>query len=178
VAVWIGNVKPARANGKLLTLNHKCFGDYGCRAKVFGGTIAAPVWAEIMHAATDALPVVKFTEPSERVKNGNYIKLPDVVGDSVDTATQKLEEAGFKVKVGDRVDSSVSEGRVARTSPSTRAPKGGEITLFLSRGYSPPAYTAPAYTPPPRTQPEPRTTPKPTATAPAPKPKKTPPPKK
>ncbi|KGN32161.1 penicillin-binding protein [Knoellia sinensis KCTC 19936] len=139
-AVWIGNVKVARANGQLLTLNGKCFGEYGCKRSVFGGTVAAPVWSKIMRHATNDLPVVRFTRPSDKVLNGNYIRLPSVVGDSVETATSKLQAAGFKVRVGSRVDSSIREGRVARTSPGTRGMKGGTVTLFISRGYQPPVF--------------------------------------
>ena len=57
--------------GQFTTLNGKCFGDYGCKRSVFGGTIAAPVWGKIMEAASKGLPVAKFTAPSERVKNGS-----------------------------------------------------------------------------------------------------------
>ncbi|MFC7490099.1 MULTISPECIES: transglycosylase domain-containing protein [unclassified Knoellia] len=135
-SVWIGNIKVAKnSRGDLTTLNGKTFGTYGYKKSVFGGTVAGPVWGQIMEAATAGLPVVPFTPPSERVKNGNQVPLPDVIGDSVGTATLKLEGAGFEVKVGTRVDSGIEEGNVARTSPSTRATKGMTITLFISRGY-------------------------------------------
>ncbi|WP_404380180.1 penicillin-binding protein [Knoellia locipacati] len=135
-SVWIGNVKVARPNGQLMTLNGKCFNEYGCKKSVFGGTIAAPVWAQVMKAASAGLPVVNFTAPSSAVLNGNYVPIPDVVGDSVDTAMGKLGAAGFRAKIGSRVDSSIREGRVAKTSPAARAAKGATITLFISRGYT------------------------------------------
>ncbi|KGN38058.1 penicillin-binding protein [Knoellia subterranea KCTC 19937] len=167
-SVWIGNVKPARANGQLLTLNHKCFNDYGCKAKVFGGTVAGPVWGKIMKAAMVGVPVKSFTAPSQAVRNGNYIPIPDVTGDSVGTATDKLRAAGFKVRVGSRVDSNIREGRVARTSPGTRAMKGGTVTLLISRGYTPPVQTRPTTSDPkptvitPPTRPTTKPNPKPT----------------
>ncbi|MFC7487194.1 transglycosylase domain-containing protein [Knoellia sp. CPCC 206453] len=134
-AVWVGNLNIQKANGDLTTLNGKCFGSYGCPGSVFGGTIAGPVWGKIMAAATNGLPVVQFTAPSQRVLNGNYVAIPDVIGNSVGTATSQLEAAGFRVSVGSRVDSSLEEGRVARTSPSAKAVAGATITLFTSRGY-------------------------------------------
>lgn len=175
-SVWIGNVKPAKANGELLTLNRKTFGKYGYKRSVFGGTVAGPVWGKIMKAATDGLPIVPFTPPSSAVLNGNYVPLPDVVGDSVETATEKLEGAGFRVRVGSRVDSTVREGRVAMTAPKARAPKGGQVTLLISRGYQQPVFR---YDP----QPQPRqtvVTPPPTrpTAGPGPKVKPTKPPKR
>lgn len=157
-SVWIGNIKVANKSGKPYTLNGKTFNEYGYKAKVFGGTVAAPVWEQIMKAATNGLPVVKFTEPSAAVKNGNYQAIPDVTGDSVSTATEKLEAAGFKVKVGGRVDSTVREGRVAGTSPDRRQAKGATVTLQISNGNSQPVVQQR-----PRTQ-----APRPTAAAPSP----------
>lgn len=133
-SVWVGNVKVSRPNGELNTLNGKCFNEYGCKKSVFGGTIAAPVWSKIMTAASQGLPVVPFTTPSAAVRTGNYVAVPDVTGASVESATEQLREAGFSVKVGGVVDSPIREGRVASTSPSRRAPKGGTVTLLISNG--------------------------------------------
>lgn len=165
-----------RPTASLLTLNRKTFGKYGYKRSVFGGTVAGPVWGKIMKAATDGLPIVPFTPPSSAVLNGNYVPLPDVVGDSVETATEKLEGAGFRVRVGSRVDSTVREGRVAMTAPKARAPKGGQVTLLISRGYQQPVFR---YDP----QPQPRqtvVTPPPTrpTAGPGPKVKPTKPPKR
>jgi len=172
-SVWVGNVKVARANGQLLTLNGKCFNTYGCKKSVFGGTIAGPVWGKVMQAAMEGVPVTNFTPPSSAVLNGNYVPIPNVAGDSIDEATGRLEAAGFKVRVGSRVDSTIREGRVARTSPGTRAAKGATVTLLISRGYSPPVRTT---TRPTVTQP-PEPTTKPTV-EPTPKVKPTKPPKR
>ncbi|MEO7267801.1 MAG: transglycosylase domain-containing protein [Knoellia sp.] len=161
-AVWVGNIKISKANGDLTTLNGKCFASYGCKKSVFGGTIAGPVWGKIMAAATNGLPVVQFTAPSSRVLNGNYVAIPDVIGTSVGTATNRLEAAGFKVRIGSRVDSSLQEGRVAGTSPGSRAMEGGTVTLLISRGYMQPAQTRPR-----TSEPQPTTT-APTPTFPKP----------
>ena len=193
-SVWIGNVIVAKnKRGDLTTLNGKCFGTYGCKKSVFGGTIAGPVWGEIMKAATNGLPVKRFTAPSAAVLNGNYVPLPDVIGNSVANAKEKLAAAGFQVKVGSVVDSPIAEGRVARTSPSGKAAKGGTVTLLISRGYestpvtparaetrqSAPRLSAPRRSAPRPTTPTVVTPPAPKATTPVgPKPKPTKPPKK
>jgi len=186
-SVWVGNIKVSNANGRFTTLNGKTFGTYGYKRSVFGGTIAGPVWGKIMEAANDGLPVVRFKTPSTAVRNGNYVSVPSVAGNSIRTATEKLEGAGFKVNIGSRVDSSIDSGRVASTSPDTRAMKGATITLLISNGYTPPpartvkrAVTQPtpkATTPAPRvTTPAPKATTKPT-TKPTPRTKPTKPPR-
>lgn len=71
ISVWIGNVKIADSNGRLRTLNGKCFGVYGCPGQVFGGTISAPVWAKIMRAAVEDLPVERFHEPTSEIRYGS-----------------------------------------------------------------------------------------------------------
>lgn len=169
-SVWVGNIKITNKSGKLLTLNRKTFGEYGYKRSVFGGTIAGPVWGKIMKHATDGLPVVKFTEPSDAVKNGNYVSIPDVTGSSIGDATRRLEDAGFKVRIGGVVDSSVRDGRVAGTSPERRAMKGATVTLQISNGRG--AQT-PVVQRQPNPQPQPKTTqpaPKPTVKVPTPPP--------
>lgn len=176
-SVWVGNILVSNASGRFTTLNHKCFGSYGCKASVFGGTIAGPVWGKIMEAATNGLPVVNFTPPSAAVRNGNYVSVPNVAGSSIGSATSTLESAGFKVTVGSRVDSGIASGRVARTSPDSRAMKGATITLLISSGYTPPAYTPPAKTPPKPKATTPVTPTKPTTKGPSKPTKPTTPPK-
>jgi membrane peptidoglycan carboxypeptidase len=78
-AVWVGNVKPADKNNELYSLNGKCFGDYGCFAEVFGSTVAAPVWANIMRDITDGMEVKDFPAPSEEIKKGDTEKWPQYV---------------------------------------------------------------------------------------------------
>ncbi|MGB7818518.1 MAG: transglycosylase domain-containing protein [Ornithinibacter sp.] len=174
-AVWIGNLKPASKNGNLYSLNGKCFGEYGCYRTVFGGTVSAPVWAKIMRAASDGMPVKKFPAPSEKVKNGNLKKLPGVVGNGLSTAQQKLKDAGFDSYVAGNAASSQPYGTVAYTAPSARALPGTRIAIYLSLG--PPKIVQRAPEPAAAAEPAPEPEPTPKETTPA-KPKKTPPPKK
>jgi membrane peptidoglycan carboxypeptidase len=78
-AVWVGNVKPADKNGKLYTLNGKCFGDYGCHSTVFGSTIAAPVWAKVMKEMSAGMPVKDFPAPTASIRRGDTSKFPQPV---------------------------------------------------------------------------------------------------
>ena len=75
-AVWIGNLKPASKNGKLNSLNGKCFGEYGCISQVFGGTVSAPVWSKMMRAVSKGMPVKDFPAPSAKIRNGDLEPLP------------------------------------------------------------------------------------------------------
>ena len=45
---------------------------------VFGATIAAPIWKDIMDAASKGLPVRDFAEPSDKVLEGDLVRVPDV----------------------------------------------------------------------------------------------------
>jgi serine/threonine-protein kinase len=65
------------------------------------------------------------------------VDLPDVVGESIDQATQDLNDAGFKVQLSpDQVFSPAADaGQVAVMSPSgSQAVPGSTITLTVSKG--------------------------------------------
>jgi membrane peptidoglycan carboxypeptidase len=135
--------------------------------EVFGGTISAPIWKQIMDRTSQILdkPMRDFDEPSGKVLNGDIISIPSVSGMSVGEATKVLEEAGFKAQVAGRTYSPMSEGTVVYTDPSGRAVRGSTIGLYTSLGYVP----AP---------PKPKSTPKPKPTTKKPDTKTTTPPPK
>ena len=141
-AVWLGNLKPASKSGKLYSLNGKCFGEYGCISQVFGGTVSAPMWARLMRAASEGMPVKDFPAPSAAIRKGNYTNLPSVIGRSVESATDRLEEAGFTAYVAGEVSSGLQAGTVAYTNPAGSAMPGSKIGLYVSNGQAP-------YQPPP-----------------------------
>ncbi|HSO64946.1 MAG TPA: transglycosylase domain-containing protein [Ornithinibacter sp.] len=161
--VWVGNLKPASKSGNLLTLAGKCFGDYGCVPRVYGSTVAAPVWAKIMSTVSEGMPVKQFREPSEAIRKGKAVALPSVIGRSVESARELLKEAGFTAYVAGEVSSSREAGTVAYTDPAGSALPGSRIGLYLSDGQasfellSAPEPTTPAET----TTPKPRNTPPP-----------------
>lgn len=142
--------------------------------QVFGGTIAAPIWNDIMNTASKGMKKKSFPKPPEQIVRGDLRDVPDVVGLGPTQASEKLKKAGFKSKVGGQVASGISAGAVAYTSPQGEAMKGSTVTMYISTGVPP--YTPPPPPPPPapepQPQPEPKDTPKPKAT---PSPKSTPP---
>lgn len=146
-AVWIGNVVPATEDGRAYSLNGKCFGSYGCRGQVFGGTIAAPVWGKIMAQASEGLPVVDFTTPTSRVLDGERVAIPRVTGMTQAAAIEALRAAGFTGYASGQTFSNVRRGLVAGTKPRGSAPKGSAIGLILSSGSAPAPPPAPAAPP-------------------------------
>ena len=68
------------------------------------------------------------------------ITVPNVSGDDVDSATQRLQsdKYGLKVKVVETSSDSVASGRVIYTSPSegSTVSKGDTVTLYVSTGPS------------------------------------------
>jgi membrane peptidoglycan carboxypeptidase len=150
-AVWLGNLRPASKNGKMYSLNGKCFGEYGCIRQVFGGTVSAPMWAKIMRAASEGMPVKDFPPPSAAVIAGKLDSLPSVIGRNPDKAAELLDAAGFRSHVEGYIDSSLPAGTVGATSPAGSALKGADVGLLISTGRA--AYVAPA----PQPQPQPQT---------------------
>jgi membrane peptidoglycan carboxypeptidase len=122
---------------------------------VFGATIAAPIWKDIMDAASQGLPVRDFADPSDKILEGDLVRVPDVGGMSESDARSTLTDAGFSVSVGRTVYSTLSRGDIAYTSPGagSRAMRGADIALNPSAGYvpAPPRDTQSTQAPPPAT---------------------------
>lgn len=135
-AVWVGNVIPSE-NGRMFTLNGKCFGIYRCPGSIFGGTIAAPVWGKIMSQVSDGMSVVNFTDPTDVVASGTQVDIPRVTGMTQDEAAAALQAAGFTTYVRGQVDSGQRRGIVVGTTPRGQAPQGSAIGLLLSSGQAP-----------------------------------------
>ncbi|MFQ6172172.1 transglycosylase domain-containing protein [Oryzobacter sp. R7] len=147
--VWVGNLKPASKSGKLYTLAGKCFGEYGCVPRVYGSTVAAPVWSKIMKAVSKGMPVKQFKAPSSDIRNGKYESFPNVIGRGIENAQRILKEAGFDSYVAGRVSSSAQIGTVAYTDPAGSALPGTSIGLYISTGQ------AQAQAPPEQPKPKP-----------------------
>ncbi|WP_277452917.1 transglycosylase domain-containing protein [Janibacter sp. DB-40] len=112
--------------------------------KVYGGTMAGPIWTEIMNTASKGMERKSFKEPSEKIVEGDLRDIPDVVGEGPTQARAALEEAGFEVTEGGTVSSNQQAGSIAYTDPRDEALEGSTVTMYISSGVAP-------YTPPPPT---------------------------
>ena len=102
--------------------------------QVFGATIAAPIWKQIMDRASAGMPFRDFAEPSDLVLHGNLVSIPSVTGLSLGEAMAALSSAGFRPVVGKAVASSIPVGLVVFTQPAFRALRGTAVTIFTSTG--------------------------------------------
>ena len=146
-AVWVGHPKNIYYPGTttVRSLNGHCFGRYGsCNRPIFGGTITAPLWADIMRDAHEGLPVKSFPEPGSAVVNGDYVSLPWVVGRDYASAKAILNAAGFEVFQAGTMNSGYPKGVVAATDPSGQAIRDSSVGLVLSTGVSPKPTASPS----------------------------------
>jgi beta-lactam-binding protein with PASTA domain len=134
--------------------------------EVFGGTISAPVWHDIMEQASQGMAVRQFDPPSSKIASGDMVAIPYVSGMSVAQATAALTAAGFSAQVTGQTNSSLPQGTVVFTTPSGTAVRGSSVGLVLSTGYVPPP---PAPAPAPKPKPSPSTS----TSTPTPSPKPT-----
>ena len=133
-AVWVGTPTgdPKRE------LHDLQLGDQFYRSQVFGATIAAPIWKQIMDRASAGMPVRDFAEPGDTVQFGALVPIPRVYGMPVGDAQAALSAAGFNPVVGVAVSSSITAGLVVGTQPKSRAPTGSTVVMFTSTGVAPP----------------------------------------
>ena len=145
-AVWVGTPDgdPKRE------LRDIRLGDRFYPDQVFGATIAAPIWKQIMDSASAGMPFRDFAEPGDRVLNGDMVSIPSVVGLSLGDAMAALSSAGFEPVVGNAVASSIAVGRVVGTQPAYRALRGSSVVVVTSTGVPKPTPTAKPTEPTPK----------------------------
>jgi len=129
-AVWVGTPTgdPKRE------LHDLQLGNQFYPRQVFGATIAAPIWKQIMDLASSGMPVRDFAEPAGTVQFGDMVSIPRVYGMSVGTAQAALAAAGFQSVVGIAVSSGIQAGLVVGTQPSSRAIRGSTVVIYTSTG--------------------------------------------
>jgi len=107
---------------------------------LYGGNEPARTWFEAMKPiATDFGDVQLPPSDPRYVDGAPGGQVPNVSGLNMDTARQRLIEAGFQV--ADKttpVNSSASYGAVVGTTPSGQTIPGSIITIMTSNGISPP----------------------------------------
>ncbi|WP_437582497.1 transglycosylase domain-containing protein [Paramicrobacterium sp. CJ85] len=126
-AVWVGNL----TSGNFTPMNHTWInGKLGSQIK-FGLT------QTIAGKTFELYGGDPFPEADKDLTRRVLKNVPDVVGQSVEDATQALKDAGFAVTVSDeQVDSTVEAGKVASTDPAggERINEGSAVTIYVSNG--------------------------------------------
>ena len=126
-SVWVGYYKTERS---MRSVNGR---------RGFGGTLAAPIWADFMRPALDGEPELAFQDydrPKYTYKQKwTGVKVPAVAGQSLAAVKDALANRGFAYSVSS-VYADAAEGTVVGTSPSggTRIAPGGSVTILVSRG--------------------------------------------
>jgi membrane peptidoglycan carboxypeptidase len=107
---------------------------------LFGGNEPARTWFTAMKPIATAFGDVAMPPTDPRyVEGGPGSRVPSVAGLTVDTARQRIREAGFQVADQQTsVNSSSREGTVVGTSPSGQTIPGSIITIQVSNGIAPP----------------------------------------
>jgi membrane peptidoglycan carboxypeptidase len=107
----------------------------------YGADIAAPTWKRYMDQALAGQPNVPFPAPGNNELYGQQVSVPDVTGQSIDSAKAQLTTAGFRVTVSatGAFSPTASTGTVAGTTPAsgTSTAKGGIVTIIPSNGPDP-----------------------------------------
>lgn len=166
-AVWVGKITPTPMRG--VRINGRFY-----RA-VYGGSLPAPIWRQLMIDALRGVPKQDFTGPT-KVDTGTLVPVPDVTGLALADAEQQLRDLGFGVTVAKAVNAGpIPLGAVAATRPTAGTPvaAGATVVVVPSNGLAPVATPTPSPsptptkpggnphdTPPPST--EPSSTPSPT----------------
>jgi len=113
--------------------------------RVYGNTLALPIWKRIMDDALAGKELLTFPRPSPETVKGRTVDIPNVAGRTLAQARKLLADAGFDGNVVE-VNNRAARGTVLGSQPSSSAPWGSSVTILVSNGYVPPP-------PPPRPQP-------------------------
>ncbi len=152
-AVWMGDPRGAlRHPLKDVTVGGTFY------PRVFGGTIAAPIWGQLMRRALEHTKVEDLAGPDASVARGRQVTVPDVTGLSPYTAKARLSAAGLTgIVSGAPVPSKESAGTVASTSPSGGGTigYGSSVLILVSNGHPPKAKPTPSASPTPTRTPGP-----------------------
>ncbi len=133
-AVWVGHSKGQRTLNRV-TLGGRTYG------KVYGATIAAPIWKQFMKGAHSDLPVEGFDAPSEKVVSGERLGVPSVENLTAQAAQDAVTAAGLAPSLSAApVPSTLPAGTAVNSTPGagSRVPPGTTVTIHLSSGIAPP----------------------------------------
>ncbi|MFT4135598.1 transglycosylase domain-containing protein [Microbacterium sp.] len=121
--VWVGNV-----TGYAL-LNQNWVNGYQL------SRVRTTIWPDMQRAANAKYGGDEFPSPDSELTKQVYVDLPNVIGMSVDQATQTLTDAGFEVSVGGAVDGVEDAGTVIAQEPGAgRVVPGTTVVIQPSNG--------------------------------------------
>jgi len=132
-AVWVGDLR-----GPTFALrNIEAYGQ--TFDKVFGRSIAGPIWQETLTGLSQGTPVELFTPADPAALVGAAPSLPDVRGLGRDAAISTLLRAGYRVRLAAGMaepDSALAPGIVVGQVPAPGLPVAmdSQVTLVLSAG--------------------------------------------
>ncbi|MEV6341795.1 transglycosylase domain-containing protein [Actinoplanes sp. NPDC051851] len=160
----LGNCKGGTASNTRSIVDHPVFGKTGTTDNsktaslivgttklVMAGYLVNPDWQnhtdymshDVINAAVqyslrdymEGKPSVQFKTPSsDKISVGEQRSIPDVTCDSISTAKDRIEGAGFEAVTGSSVESSCPKGTAAGTSPDGKTVKGGTVVIEVSAG--------------------------------------------
>ena len=137
-SVWVGKATPTALTNISIKQNFY--------KEVYGGTVPAAIWQQMMSKALQDLPPKDFAGADPTVSLGTTVDVPDVTGQPLDAAEKTLRDAGFAVEVGPATPGApVPVGEVANTSPAagSSVPAGTTVMVNPSNGQQPPVAPVP-----------------------------------
>jgi membrane peptidoglycan carboxypeptidase len=134
VSVWVGD---PRGGQKYPLHNIEAYGQQ--IGKVYGRSVAGPVWQETMRGLHEGLRIKQFESPAASALAGLLPPVPDVRGLTRDAAVTALLDAGFRVHISGKTAPSnpnLPPDQVAGQTPTagTLAAYESEVTLTLTAG--------------------------------------------
>ncbi|MFH1329915.1 MAG: transglycosylase domain-containing protein [Actinomycetota bacterium] len=111
--------------------------------RVWGSSVAAPIWADFMEIVTARLPVMGFPPDPEGIEAYYQTpreEVPDVIGMELENARDELYEAGFDVE-WEYVNSDEPRDDAVTQDPEhpTKIKQGEKVKLEVSNGRTPEA---------------------------------------
>ena len=134
-AVWVGTPNDKRQTAAMKNFH---IGGHFYPGEIFGATIAAPIWKQIMDRASIGMPMLNFAEPGTKVQIGDFVPIPSVVGMNVADATAALKAAQFTT--GRRGRRGLHRPRRSGRSPNParRLFAAATVVIITSAGKVPP----------------------------------------
>lgn len=122
----------------------------------FGGTLAAPIWADFMRAAHEGLAVMNF-ESQPRPKYiwkpewDSRISVPSLEGMSRAQIAEAMEEAGLRAVFSEAFNTTVPVGQIISQRPEggARVRDNTVVNIVISRGPAPQTPVPPVIPPSP-----------------------------